>query len=102
MTEDDWIDLCRTHMPVLYRAISRRVGLDRELAEDVTQEAWLRAIDSWRRTGVAERMRSMARSEYLTGAIAPGCPVARVAALGSRVRPSRACRIGPHGARPTP
>ncbi len=53
MTEDDWIDLCRAHMPRLYRSVSRRVGADRALAEDLTQEAWLRAIDTWRREGVA-------------------------------------------------
>jgi len=53
MTEDDWIDLCRAHMPGLYRSVSRRVGADRALAEDLTQEAWLRAIDTWRREGVA-------------------------------------------------
>ena len=52
MTEDDWIDLYRAHMPPLYRAVSRRVGAQRALAEDVTQEAWLRALDAWRRKGV--------------------------------------------------
>jgi RNA polymerase sigma-70 factor (ECF subfamily) len=36
----------------LYAYASRRCGGDRALAEDVTQEAWLRAVREWRRTGV--------------------------------------------------
>lgn len=36
----------------LYGFASRRCGGDRELAEDVTQEAWLRAVREWRRHGV--------------------------------------------------
>lgn len=51
MDEDDWIDLLHERMPELYRSVSRWVGGDRVLAEDVTQEAWLRAIEAWRRDG---------------------------------------------------
>ena len=36
----------------LYGYTSRRCGGDRELAEDVTQEAWLRAIREWRVRGL--------------------------------------------------
>src|SRR4051812_36309822 len=36
----------------LYRYVSRRCGGQRELAEDVTQEAWLRAIREWNRKGL--------------------------------------------------
>jgi RNA polymerase sigma-70 factor (ECF subfamily) len=36
----------------LYRYVSRRCGGQRELAEDVTQEAWLRAIKDWNQKGV--------------------------------------------------
>jgi RNA polymerase sigma-70 factor (ECF subfamily) len=36
----------------LYAYASRRCGGDRALAEDVTQEAWLRAVREWRRTGL--------------------------------------------------
>src|SRR3954465_8593184 len=36
----------------LYRYVSRRCGGQRELAEDVTQEAWLRAIKEWNRKGL--------------------------------------------------
>lgn len=35
----------------LYRYVSRSCGGDRALAEDVTQEAWLRAVREWRRNG---------------------------------------------------
>jgi RNA polymerase sigma-70 factor (ECF subfamily) len=36
----------------LYGYASRRCGGNRELAEDVTQETWLRAVREWRRKGV--------------------------------------------------
>ncbi len=36
----------------LYGFASRRCGGQRELAEDVTQEAWLRAVREWPRTGL--------------------------------------------------
>ena len=35
----------------LYRYVSTRCGGDRSLAEDITQEAWLRAVRDWRRKG---------------------------------------------------
>jgi len=52
MTEDTWIELLHERTPALYRAVSRRVGAERALAEDVTQETWLRALASWRQGGV--------------------------------------------------
>jgi RNA polymerase sigma-70 factor (ECF subfamily) len=36
----------------LYAYASRRCGGDRSLAEDVTQEAWLRAVRDWQRSGI--------------------------------------------------
>jgi RNA polymerase sigma-70 factor, ECF subfamily len=39
----------------LYGYTSRRCGGQRELAEDITQEAWLRALRDWNRNGVPER-----------------------------------------------
>jgi RNA polymerase sigma-70 factor (ECF subfamily) len=36
----------------LYGYSSRRCGGQRELAEDVTQEAWLRAMRDWRKKGI--------------------------------------------------
>ncbi len=38
----------------LYGYVSRRCGGVRELAEDVTQEAWLRAVRDWRRNGAPD------------------------------------------------
>jgi len=38
----------------LYRFVSRRCGGERQLAEDVTQEAWLRAVYDWRRKGAPD------------------------------------------------
>jgi RNA polymerase sigma-70 factor (ECF subfamily) len=35
----------------LYGYVSRRCNGERDLAEDVTQETWLRAVREWRRTG---------------------------------------------------
>jgi RNA polymerase sigma-70 factor (ECF subfamily) len=39
-------------LPGLYGYISRRCGGDRDLAEDVTQETWLRAVVEWRTHGI--------------------------------------------------
>lgn len=38
----------------LYRYASRRCGGQRELAEDVTQEAWVRALRHWRQHGTPD------------------------------------------------
>ncbi len=38
----------------LYGYASRKCGGERELAEDVTQEVWLRAVRAWQRTGVPD------------------------------------------------
>jgi RNA polymerase sigma-70 factor (ECF subfamily) len=38
----------------LYRYVSRRCGGQRDLAEDVTQEAWVRALRHWRQHGPPE------------------------------------------------
>lgn len=39
----------------LYRYVSRHCRGDRSLAEDVTQETWLRAVREWRRKGPPDR-----------------------------------------------
>lgn len=36
----------------LYAYVSRRVGGDRSLAEDLVQETWMRALDTWPARGV--------------------------------------------------
>ncbi len=53
LDEERWIALFRETLAPLYAFVSRRVRGDRALAEDVTQEAWLRAVEAWRREGVA-------------------------------------------------
>lgn len=47
MTPEDWISLYEKHCAALYSSVSRRVGGDRALAEDLVQEAWLAALDAW-------------------------------------------------------
>lgn len=42
--------LGRERMARLYRHLSRRAGGDRELAEDATQEACLRAVHHWKKS----------------------------------------------------
>jgi RNA polymerase sigma-70 factor (ECF subfamily) len=51
MDEAGWLALYRETVAPLYAFVARRCGGDRALAEDVTQEAWLRAVDAWRRRG---------------------------------------------------
>jgi RNA polymerase sigma-70 factor (ECF subfamily) len=54
-TEDDIRRIYRETIDALYGFVSRRCDGDRELAEDVTQETWLRAVRVWRADGVPER-----------------------------------------------
>jgi RNA polymerase sigma-70 factor (ECF subfamily) len=48
LTEAELLDIYREHHGPLYAFVSRRVGGDRPLAEDIVQETWLRAVDTWR------------------------------------------------------
>ncbi len=41
----------RATLPDLYAFVARRVGGERALAEDLVQETWLRAVDTWRKRG---------------------------------------------------
>ncbi len=38
----------------LYAYVSLRCGADRSLAEDVTQETWLRAVVAWKKSGLPD------------------------------------------------
>lgn len=51
LTEDRIREIYAETIDALYGYVSRRCGGDRALAEDVTQEAWLRAIREWPRSG---------------------------------------------------
>src|SRR5688500_2368227 len=53
-SEDDIRRIYRDTMDDLYEFVSRRCDGDRELAEDVTQETWLRAVKSWSVDGVPD------------------------------------------------
>ena len=54
-TEDDIRRIYRDTIDQLYAFTSRRCDGDRELAEDITQETWLRAVRAWRTDGVPDR-----------------------------------------------
>ncbi|MCZ6836607.1 MAG: sigma-70 family RNA polymerase sigma factor [Planctomycetota bacterium] len=45
---EDFMRIYRETITPLYRYVSRRCGNDRSLAEDVTQETYLRAVNHWR------------------------------------------------------
>jgi RNA polymerase sigma factor (sigma-70 family) len=51
---EDIRDIYRSTIDDLYDFVARRCGGDRGLAEDITQETWLRAVDAWRQ-GLPER-----------------------------------------------
>lgn len=55
VTEEQVLAIYRETIGPLYAYVSRRCGADRELAEDITQDAWLRAVRSWNRDGLPER-----------------------------------------------
>jgi RNA polymerase sigma-70 factor (ECF subfamily) len=52
MTEEEVRRIYDDTIDALYGYVSRRCGGDRELAEDITQEAWLRAVRDWARKGI--------------------------------------------------
>ena len=51
ISEEQLQRICDETIDALYDYASRRCGGERELAEDVTQETWLRAVRDWRRNG---------------------------------------------------
>ena len=52
LPEAEVVQLYRDTIRPLYRYVSRRVGGDRGLAEDLVHETWMRALDAWPRSGV--------------------------------------------------
>lgn len=54
MDETTLIRTYRDSVHPLYEFVSSRCGGDRALAEDVTQEAWLRAVKVWRDKGLPD------------------------------------------------
>jgi RNA polymerase sigma-70 factor (ECF subfamily) len=55
VTEDAIRDLYRATIDELFDFVARRCRGDLALAEDITQETWLRAVDDWQRHGVPGR-----------------------------------------------
>lgn len=54
LTEAQITEIYRGTVDALYAYASRRCGGERQVAEDVTQETWLRAVREWRRAGVPD------------------------------------------------
>jgi RNA polymerase sigma-70 factor (ECF subfamily) len=54
LPEDELILQYRKTIAPLYAFVSKRVGGDRALAEDVVQETWMRALDAWPRRGAPD------------------------------------------------
>ncbi len=54
-SEEDIRRIYRETIHDLYGFVSRRCDGDRALAEDVTQETWLRAVRAWRVDGLPDR-----------------------------------------------
>jgi RNA polymerase sigma-70 factor (ECF subfamily) len=55
VTEEQIRLIYRATIDPLYGFVSRRCGGDRELAEDITQDVWMRAVRDWRAKGVPEK-----------------------------------------------
>jgi RNA polymerase sigma-70 factor (ECF subfamily) len=58
LTEADLLRVYEEHTRDLYVVVSRRVGGDRALAEDIVQEVWSRAVGAWRRRGLPDNPRA--------------------------------------------
>ncbi|HEY9461932.1 MAG TPA: sigma factor [Vicinamibacterales bacterium] len=54
-SEDDIRTTYRATIDHLFDFVIRRCRGHRELAEDITQETWLRAVDDWERNGLPDR-----------------------------------------------
>jgi RNA polymerase sigma-70 factor (ECF subfamily) len=52
VADDEIRAVYRGTIDALYGYVSRRCGGDRQLAEDITQETWLRAVRAWHRKGL--------------------------------------------------
>jgi RNA polymerase sigma-70 factor (ECF subfamily) len=68
-TEAEFTAIYRGTIVALYGYVSRRCGGERQLAEDVTQETWLRAVREWRRAGIPDAplawLTTVARNQLL-------------------------------------
>ncbi|UCG85383.1 MAG: hypothetical protein JSW71_15810 [Gemmatimonadota bacterium] len=58
LTEAELVQMYREHTVPLYAFVSRRVGGDRQVAEDIVQDTWLRAAAVWPRRGTPDQPRA--------------------------------------------
>jgi RNA polymerase sigma-70 factor (ECF subfamily) len=49
LTETQWLTIYRETVHPVYGYVARRTGGNRELTEDIVQESYLRALDTWNR-----------------------------------------------------
>jgi RNA polymerase sigma-70 factor (ECF subfamily) len=54
VTEQQWLKMYRETVHPLYGYMARRTRGNRELTEDIVQESYLRALDSWERKTVPD------------------------------------------------
>lgn len=54
LNEAEIVETYRLTIQPLYRYVSRRVGGDTALAEDLVQETWMRALDTWPSRGMPD------------------------------------------------
>jgi RNA polymerase sigma-70 factor (ECF subfamily) len=54
LSEAEVIRIYRETIRPLYAYVSRRVGGDKSLAEDLVQDTWMRALDSWPGRGLPD------------------------------------------------
>jgi RNA polymerase sigma-70 factor (ECF subfamily) len=54
LAEEDILRIYRDTIRPLYAYVSRRVGGDRSLAEDLVQDTWMRALNSWPGRGLPD------------------------------------------------
>ena len=54
MQEQQWLQIYRETVHPLYGYMAKRTGGDRALTEDIVQESYLRALDSWKHKTVPD------------------------------------------------
>jgi RNA polymerase sigma-70 factor (ECF subfamily) len=54
VTEQQWLTTYRETVRDLYGYLARRTGGNKELCEDIVQESFLRALESWNRKGLPD------------------------------------------------
>jgi RNA polymerase sigma-70 factor (ECF subfamily) len=55
LSQDELVLIYQKNTGPLYGFVSRRVGGDRALAEDLVQEVWMRAVATWPQRGVPDQ-----------------------------------------------